>query len=82
MYYYIIIMYKTKNIKKKKKQKGGTDVVTASVDVINSMIGLGKSIFTEINSIANIKNDIDNVSQQTDIPGSSVQSPPPVQSPV
>lgn len=81
MYYYIIIMYKKKNISKRKKQSGG-NVVNASVDVINSMIGLGKSIFTEINSIANIKNDIDNVSQQTDLPGSSIQSPPPVQSPV
>lgn len=81
MYYYIIIMYKKKNISKKKKQSGG-NVVSASVDVINSMIGLGKSIFTEINSIANIKNDIDNVSQQTDLPGNSMQSPPSVQSPV
>jgi hypothetical protein len=76
------MVYKKKNITKLKKQKGGTDVVTASIDVINSMIGVGKSIFAEINSIANIKNDIDNVSQQTDIPGSNVQSPPPVQSPV
>ena len=82
MYHYIIMVYKKKNITKLKKQKGGTDVVTASIDVINSMIGVGKSIFAEINSIANIKNDIDNVSQQTDLPGSSVQSPPAVQSPV
>jgi hypothetical protein len=75
-------MMRKKNIRKLKKQSGGTDVVNASVSVITSMIDLGKSIFTEIKSISNIKQDIDNVSQQTDLPGSSVQSPPAVQSPV
>jgi hypothetical protein len=75
-------MMHKKNIRKLKKQSGGTDVVNASVSVITSMIDLGKSIFTEIKSISNIKQDIDNVSQQTDLPGSSVQSPPAVQSPV
>lgn len=75
-------MMRKKNIRKLKKQSGGTDVVNASVGVITSMIDLGKSIFTEIKSIANMKQDIDNVSQQTDLPGSNVQSPPTVQSPV
>jgi hypothetical protein len=75
-------MMRKKNIRKLKKQSGGTDVVNASVGVITSMIDLGKSIFTEIKSIANMKQDIDNVSQQTDLPGSNVQSPPAVQSPV
>ena len=52
----------------KKKQKGGTDVITASVDVVNSMVDLGKSIFNEIHSIVNINSDINNVSRETSVP--------------
>ena len=63
-----------KYIKSKIIQKGGVDIISASGDVINSMVDLGKSIFTEIHSIVNIQSDINNVSQQTAIP--TTQGPP------
>jgi len=65
-----------KEIKTKKqnnKQNGG-DIISASTDVVKSMVDLGKSIFTSIDSIVNIGSQIDNVSKQTALP--SVQGPP------
>ena len=57
-----------KNKNKKIKQEGGEDIVRASADLVDSMVILGKSIFTEIYSITNIQNDINNVSIETAIP--------------
>ena len=57
-----------KNKKIKIKQKGGEDIVRASSDLVSSMAALGKSIFTEIYSITNIQNNINNVSRETAIP--------------
>jgi hypothetical protein len=73
---------KTKKIKKynkHNKQKGGTDIIPAINDVIYSIKDLGKSIFVEIKSITNIKNDIDSVSARTSLP--SVNGPSNVSSP-
>lgn len=63
-----------------RKQKGGSeDIVKASVDLVSSMVTLGKSIFTEIYSITNIQNDINNVSRETSIP--PINSPPKFNAP-
>jgi hypothetical protein len=58
---------------KTKKQNGG-DIISASTDVVKSMVDLGKSIFTSIDSIVNIGSQIDSVSKQTALP--TVQGPP------
>jgi hypothetical protein len=66
-----------KNYKKKnpgKKQHGGNNVVSASIDLINSMIDLGKSIFTEIDAISNVGNQLNNGAFPNALPKS--QSPP------
>jgi hypothetical protein len=67
----------------KKKQKGGTnkfDVVDASVNLIESMVYLGESIFKEIDAITNIQNDINNGPTATNsVP--QVQGPPPFTAP-
>jgi len=57
-----MLLNKKKNlkIKKKNKQNGGTDVTTASIDLIKSMKALGDSIFTEMSAITNIQDDINN----------------------
>ena len=60
--------------KQVKKQIGGQDVVSASVDLVKSMVDLGKSVFNEITSITHIQSDINNVSAQTAVPG--VNGPP------
>jgi len=57
-------MKKNKIIKKNKKQLGG-DVISASIDLINSFEVLGKSIYNELYSIKNIQSDINNVGQTT-----------------
>jgi len=45
---------------KKTKQNGGTDVIEASMDLIQAMKDVGSSIFKEISAITNIQNDINN----------------------
>ena len=57
------------------KQNGGNNVVSASVDLINSMIDLGKSIFVEIDSISNIGNQLSNGAFPGEFPAKN-QSPP------
>ena len=65
---------------KKTKQRGGTDIISASVNTINSMIQLGKSIFTEIDSITHINQQINNVSASEAIPN-QIKGPPSFQKP-
>ena len=65
---------------RKIKQYGGEDVISASSDLINSMVALGKSIFFEIDAITHISSDINNVSQQT-AATPTVSSPPPFNPP-
>ena len=69
---------KTKKENKKKdnktKKQNGGDIISASTDVVKSMVDLGKSIFTSIDSIVNIGSQIDSVSKQTALP--TVQGPP------
>ena len=73
-----------KNYKKKKflnqkkptkKQQGGNDVIHASIDLINSMIDMGRSIFTEIDAISNVGNELNNGGFPNALPKN--QSPPP-----
>ncbi len=59
--------------KKTKNLKGGGDIVTASINMINSMIGLGDSIFSEIRDIKNIPSDINNVASTTSVPNNNLQ---------
>jgi len=68
-----------KKVKIYNKQYGGDDVISASIDVINSMKSLGQSIFNEIYSITNIQQQINNVSQVTAIP--TVSGPPSFNAP-
>jgi hypothetical protein len=46
--------------KKNIKQKGGEGVITASIDLINSTISLGDSIFKEIYEITQIDKQLSN----------------------
>ena len=78
-----------KSKKKNKKYIGGNDdIVKSSINLINSMITLGDSIFDEVKSITHIGKDIDTVNSQTNekSTGNSaitdpVQGPPAFQSP-
>ena len=59
-------MNKKKSINKiLKKQTGGDNVVNASINLVNSMVELGRSIFTEIDSLKNFGNELNNVSLVT-----------------
>ncbi len=70
-----------KKLRSKVLQNGGTNVVTATVDVINSMIGLGQSIFSEINSITHIQSDINNAASPSPGTPNQVNGPPPFKAP-
>jgi hypothetical protein len=61
-------MNKKKSINKRlKKQTGGDNVVNASIDLVKSMVELGKSICTEIDGLKNFGNEVNNVSLATKI---------------
>jgi hypothetical protein len=72
---------KTKKLRSKVIQNGGVNIVTASVDIIKSMIGLGQSIFTEIDSITNIQSDINNGASPSQGTPNQVNGPPPFNAP-
>jgi hypothetical protein len=74
---------KTKKTKKTnlRIQEGG-NVIRASIDLINSLQDLGKSIFTEINAITNISSDINTVAaSQKNTPNDSISGPPSFKAP-
>ena len=71
---------KTNKKNKKVKQKGGADVISASISLINSMKDLGNSIFTEVKAITNIGSDLNNATTQN-VPVNNVDGPPPFNSP-
>ena len=48
-----------------KKQKGGDNVVDASINVVKAMVDLGKTIFNEIDGLKNFGNELTNVSMIT-----------------
>jgi len=62
-------------ISKKYKMTGAGDVIGASMNMINSMKDLGKSIFDEIRSIQNIPQDINNVASVKAVPNNNLQVP-------
>ncbi len=51
--------------KKMNKQKGGDNVVDASINVVKAMVDLGKTIFNEIDGLKNFGNELTNVSMIT-----------------
>ena len=75
------IKSKTKKLRSEVIQNGGNNVVSASIGMINSMIGLGKSIFTEIKSITNIQSDINNAASPSQGTPNQVNGPPPFNAP-
>lgn len=71
-----------KNKKIKKNQVGGENIVKASIGLVESMVKLGDSIFTEIHAITHIKSDINNgVSSSPNPPGTTTDGPPPFTQP-
>lgn len=61
---------------KKKLQRGGNDIVRATVGLIDSMVDLGKSIFVEIKSLTNISSDINNGAAPSPGTPGQIQGPP------
>ena len=74
------IKSKTKKLRSKVIQNGG-DVIGASIDMIQSMIGLGQSIFGEIHSITNIQSDINNGASASPGTPNQINGPPPFNAP-
>ena len=72
----IINKKKKKIISLKKKQHGGNDVVSATINLIDSMVDLGKSIFGEIKSLTNISSDINNGAAPSPGTPGQIQGPP------
>ena len=65
---------------KKIKQVGGNDVISASTDLIQSMVSLGKSIFVEIDSITHMSSQLNNGTSSSNVPNAQ-QSPPAFKAP-
>ena len=63
-----------KKSKKIKSQKGGNNVITESVSLINTMKSLGNSIFKEISDITRIGYDINNVASSDSIPNNNIKT--------
>ena len=60
----------------KKNQKGGVNIVSASIEMVDSMIDLGHSIFTEIKEITEMKSQLSHGSAPSSgIPNQSTSSP-------
>lgn len=55
-------------------QKGGSNVITESVSLINTMKSLGNSIFKEISDITRIGYDINNVASSDSIPNNNIKT--------
>jgi hypothetical protein len=66
------IKNKTKN--KKIKQNGGTNVIQATIGLINSMKDLGESIFTEMKSMTHLSSDLNNATTQN-VPVNNISGP-------
>ncbi len=63
---------KSKSKSSKKIMFGGTNIISASVGVITSMVDLGKSVFNEMGAIAMIGPDMNKaVSRPSSIPSAS-----------
>lgn len=75
------IKNKTKKLRSKVIQSGGEDVIGATINMIESMIGLGKSIFTEIDSITHIQSDINNGASPSPGTPNQLNGPPPFNAP-
>lgn len=76
---------KNKSTKKKLRSKiimqNGGDVISATGAMINAMVGLGQSIFTEINSITHIQSDINNAASPSPGTPNQINGPPPFNQP-
>lgn len=70
------------NNKDKIKQIGSGDVIHASIDLVDSLISFGHSIFTEINYITNIKGQMaEGASAKQGVPN-VMEGPPKFNEPV
>lgn len=77
---------KNKNNKNKKdkikKQVGSGDVISASIDLVDSLISFGSSVFTEINYITNIKGQMaEGASAKQGVPN-VIEGPPKFNEPI
>ena len=72
---------KIKNLKKNNNLQKGGNVITASVDVVNSITSLGKSIFGEIKAITNIQSDINNAASPKQGTPNVISGPPTFKAP-
>lgn len=70
-----------KKVKKQVKKQSGGDVISASIELIKSMVGLGDSIFNEITSITNIQSDINNAASPSPGVPNQLGGPPPFNKP-
>jgi hypothetical protein len=78
-----IIMKKeivNKNIKKlglrgKKQKGGGTDVVGATINLVDSMVDLGKAIFGEIKTLTQMGDDINGAASPSSGTPGQIQGP-------
>ena len=75
------IKSKRKKLRSKVIQSGGDNIINASINIINSMVGLGQSIFTEIKSITHIQSDINNVASPSPGTPNQINGPPPFNAP-
>jgi len=81
LYYFIIMKYKKNKLHKLRKQKGGEDVISASIGLINSFISLGGSIFTEVSSLTQIGSQINNGAAPAPGTPNVIKGPPPFNAP-
>ena len=70
----IVNSKKSVNSRRVNIQKGGNNVITESVSLINTMKSLGNSIFKEISDITRIGYDINNVASSDSIPNNNIKT--------
>jgi hypothetical protein len=73
-------MQKKNKLHKLNNQEGG-DVISASIDLINSFISLGGSIFTEVDSLTHISSQINNGAAPSPGTPNVINGPPPFHPP-
>jgi hypothetical protein len=65
-----------------KKQVGSGDVISASIDLVDSLISFGNSVFTEINYITDIKGQMaEGASAKQGVPN-VIEGPPKFNDPI
>ena len=70
-----------KNKKNKVNVQEGGDVISASINLINSFVSLGQSVFTEIDSLTQISSQINNGAAPSPGTPNVINGPPPFNAP-